>query len=351
MNKTAFDVGFDDDTTGLLDDSPHVAAAPYPGGRAQAESGSKIIENDYYGWLAQALQPDGLEPSHPRIVQLGQAWRAVSRLGLGDDPGAASIRYQILAHAAGALIQPVRDQDLADEADALATLRQHALIHGHRLHATSTDLFIRSGKSGPYTGHDQAAAGSRIIEQDYQQWNRLQAAALAAIDPGLREQAENLNQAWTGIEHHGLADGHAPAAARYHTVAGYARNLAQDFSYQLPSAALTPLLELALHADKHSIRLHNTAIARTDGPAAGYEALCQATWERAVPGGTAAAYRDLPDQVTTTTVRAHSGVPHAAGTSLPAGNGTVSRSPGTGPRRTNGRSYPATQRPRGHSAS
>jgi UvrD-like helicase C-terminal domain len=307
MNKTEFDVGFDEDTssTALLDGDPHVAAAPYAGGRAQAEDGSKIVENDYYGWLSIALQPHGLEPSHPRIAQLGEAWRVVSRAGLGDDPGAASIRYQVLAHAAGALVGPVRDADLASEAEALLTLRQHALIHGRRLYATSTDLFTRSGKSGPYSGRGQASGGSLIIEKDYQRWIQTPAAGIAATDPDLWEQAANLHQACADVSRYGLADGPGLAASRYRMVAGCARNLAQDFTYRLPSAALAPLLELASHADKHAIRLSSTAIGRTSDTATDYEALCQATWERSSPADSGTPYRGLPAQVATTATRAH----------------------------------------------
>ena len=196
-------------------------------------------------------------------MQLGEAWRLVGKLGLGDDPGAASIRYQVLAHAAGALIEPVRNEDFASEAEALLTLRQHSLVHGRRLYATSTDLFIRSGKSGPYSGRGQASGGSRIVEKDYRNWTRTPAATSAAVDPAMWEHADVLHQAWASVERRGLADGPEQAAARYQAVSGFARNLARDFSCRLPSTALTPLLELAAHADKHAIRLHNTAIART----------------------------------------------------------------------------------------
>jgi hypothetical protein len=104
MKKTEFDVGFGEVAggAGLLDQ--RLAAEPYAGGRAQAESGSQIIESDYYGWVAVALEIPGLPVAHPRIAQLGDAWRGVSRIGLGDDPGEASIRYLVLAHAAAALL-------------------------------------------------------------------------------------------------------------------------------------------------------------------------------------------------------------------------------------------------------
>ena len=207
MEKAEFDIAFDEDGSPatLLDGDPHVA--PYIGGRAQAESGSAIVETDFYGWLAVALDPPGMPPSHPRVVQLGEAWRLISKLGLGDDPGTASIRYQVLAHAAGALIEPVKDEGFASEADALLTLRQHSLVHGCRLYATSTDLFTRSGKSGPYSGRGEASGGSRIVEKDYRNWTRTPAATSAAVDPAMWEHADVLQQAWASVERRGLADG------------------------------------------------------------------------------------------------------------------------------------------------
>jgi len=315
MNQTEFDVGFDEDSSGkaLLDGDAHVVVAPYTGGRAQAESGSAIIENEYYRWLATALETPGLSPAHPRIVQLGEAWRAVSKHGLGDDPGAASIRYQVLAHAAGALAEPVLGEGLGSEADVLLSLRQHALVHGGRLYATSIELFIRSGKSGRYSGRGQAAAGSRIVETDYRNWIRTPAAASASGDPAVREYVGVLHQAWGRVERRGLDDGPERAAARYQAVSGIARNLAQDFSYRLPSAALIPLLTLAQHADKHSMRLRSSAVARNNDTATGYEALRQATGERSVGGGRAAPYRGLPAQVATTATRAHAESPHGGG--------------------------------------
>jgi hypothetical protein len=116
MNKTVFDAGFDQDSDpeALLDGDPHMGAEPNSGGRAQAESGSAIVENDYFGWLAIALEPPGLPPSHPRVVQFGEAWRLVGKIGLGDDPGAASVRYQVLAQIVNALAQRwgfTREQD------------------------------------------------------------------------------------------------------------------------------------------------------------------------------------------------------------------------------------------------
>ncbi|HXL94952.1 MAG TPA: UvrD-helicase domain-containing protein [Streptosporangiaceae bacterium] len=312
MEKAEFDIAFDEDGSPatLLDGDPHVA--PYIGGRAQAESGSAIVETDFYGWLAVALDPPGMPPSHPRVVQLGEAWRLISKLGLGDDPGTASIRYQVLAHAAGALIEPVKDEGFASEADALLTLRQHSLVHGRRLYATSTDLFTRSGKSGPYSGRGEASGGSRIVEKDYRNWTRTPAATSAAVDPAMWEHADVFQQAWASVERRGLADGPEQAAARYQALSGFARNLADDFSYRLPSGALVPLLELAVHAEKHAIRLHSTAIARTSG--IDYEALCQATWGRS----SIAPYGALPVQVAMTAARARSEIPIGGQRPLPA---------------------------------
>ena len=318
MNKSGFDVSFDEGNSPapLLDGDLHIAAEPYTGGRAQAEAGSAIVENDYFGWLAIAMERPGMPPAHPRVVQLGEAWRLVAKLGLGDDPGAASIRYQVLAHAAGALIEPVRDENFVSEADALLTLRQHSLVHGRRLSATSTDLFTRSGKSGPYSGRGQASGGSRIVEKDYRNWTRTPAATSAAVDPAMWEHADVLQQAWATVERRGLADGPEQAAARYQAVSGFARNLVQGFSYRLPSAALIPLLELAAHADKHAMRLHNTAIARTSDT--DYEALCQATWGRSSTASRETPYHGLPAQVATTAARAHTEIPIGGQTTLPA---------------------------------
>jgi len=314
MKKAEFDIAFDQDSSPatLLDGDLHVE--PYIGGRAQAEAGSAIVESDFYGWLAVAMEPPGMPPSHLRVVQLGEAWRLVAKLGLGDDPGAASIRYRVLAHAAEALIEPVKDEGFARETDALRTLQRHSLVHGRRLYATSTDLFTRSGKSGPYSGRGEASGGSRIVEKDYRNWARTPAATSAAVDPAMWEHADVLQQAWASVERRGLADGPEQAAARYQALSGFARNLAQGFSYRLPSAALVPLLELAAHADKHAIRLHSTAIARTSDT--GYEALCQATWGRSSTGRRETPHGALPVQVAMTAARARSEIPISGQTPL-----------------------------------
>lgn len=339
MNNTALDADSDDATIGprLLGDGTQVMASPYAGGRAQAESGSRIIENDYNHWKAISVRPGGSLEDHPQIVEFSRAWATVSRTGLGDDPGTASIRYQVLAHAAGALALAgsVEDANPRDEADirgkagvrggveALKTLQHHALMHAYRLHATGIDLFLHSSKAGPYEGRAHAGSGSRILMKDYQVWSRTSSATSAATDPALKEQAAHLSQAWAEIERHGLYDGPGPAAARYRSLASCARSLAEDTTHRLPSMALTQLLELAMHADKHAIRQHATAVAMTgDGPDDAEE-LCRATWGRPAPAGSAdraAPYHSLPGQVAATAARSHAKAPPAGQSSQSAGN-------------------------------
>jgi len=61
---------------------------------------------------------------------------------------------------------------------------------------------------------------------------------------------------------------------------------------RLPSATLIPLLELATHADKHSIRLHNSAAAIRSGTA-----------DRSAP------YRGLPARVAAAATQGHTDIP------------------------------------------
>jgi hypothetical protein len=60
---------------------------PYAGGRAQAESASLIIRNDYDAWTTTAGGPDPLPADHPRVQQFAWAWRAVAKRGLDDEAG------------------------------------------------------------------------------------------------------------------------------------------------------------------------------------------------------------------------------------------------------------------------
>jgi hypothetical protein len=180
----------------------------------------------------------------------------VSVLGLGDDAGAASIRYRVLAHAAWALV-PAGG---GGEAQALLSLWRHASVHGHRLYATGFERFLNSEASGRYAGFAQASAGSELVCRRYQAWQEA-ADRRAATDPGLSADAALLSQAWASIEEHGLIDGPGAAAGRYRALAHYADGLCDEVGQRLPAAIVVTLLELAMCASKHSIRLENTAVA------------------------------------------------------------------------------------------
>lgn len=280
------------------DASQQKPASAYPGGRAQAESGSKIIENDYNAWKAVSIQ--ALAADHALILQFRRDWQSVSTLGLGDDAGAASIRYRVLAHAARALA-PVTS---GREADALLNLWRHARIHGQRLYATGLERFLGSSASVRYSGFAQAAAESANVEKQYHALPR----ALAASDRELGSDASLLREAWASIEEQGLMDGPEAAAGRYRALARHASSIADDMAPVLPSAMLIPLLELAARADKHSIRLHNTAVA--------------------IEGGTAdssAPYRGLPVRVAAAATQGHTDIPRDGSASTVATEATVPR--------------------------
>jgi len=300
----------DDHTNGagLFDNGPQRLTGPYPGGRAQAESGSKIIENDYEAWKAVRAQPYRLPAAHPLIQQFTQAWHPVSTLGLGDDAGAASIRYRVLAHAARSLATGVSQADYRRETDTLLNLSRHASIHGHRLYATGLDQFLNSGASGRYNGFAQAAAGSALVEKYYLAWEQAPSARLAATDIGLADDAAFLRQAWADIEQHGLTDGSGTESERHRALADRARAVSDDVAQRLPSAALTLLLELAMHADKHQIQLHNTAIAMEGA---------------AVEQLQRSAYRGLPTEVAATAAHAHAETPQISQAPASAGIGSA----------------------------
>ncbi|MBV9445882.1 MAG: UvrD-helicase domain-containing protein [Streptosporangiaceae bacterium] len=288
------------------------AARPYQGGRAQAESGSRIIQNDYDVWVA--VGGSGVLPGdHPRVMQFAQAWRTIARHGLDDEPGAAAIRYQVLAHAAAALAEATAPDDRPEVA-ALTRLAGHARLHVDRLRATAEHHFLRSPKAGPYQGgRAQAASGSRIVEKDYLTWARNPAAAQAANNSKLKEHAQRLERAWDEIRHRGLVDGPAPAAARYRELADASSAMARDYSTTLQSSSLTLLLELANHAGKHAIRLHATADARAEGTdAAPHERQVAAVIERfSKPAQSGAAGQDLPGEVAAVVMHARAGHPEA----------------------------------------
>lgn len=215
---------------GLLEDQPD-DPRPYLGGRAQAESGSRIIENDFDAWTTVVTQPDASLPAgHPRVVQLTQAWRVVSKHGLGDEPGPAAIRYQVLAHAAAALAHTASEKNRPAEVTALSLLANHARTHADRLRATADDTFLRTSRAGAYGGLGVAASGSRIIEQDYLSWADSPAAAQASSDTTLWVHAKRLQQAWDEVRRHDLADGPGPAATRYAELRDASQSLADRFN-------------------------------------------------------------------------------------------------------------------------
>jgi hypothetical protein len=162
-------------------------AEPYPGGRAQAESGSKIIENDYDAWRAVCLQPYRLHADHPLLREFTDAWHAASTLGLGDDAGAASIRYRVLGQTARSLVPTGGGR----EAQVLLSLWRHSSVHGDRLYATGLDQFLRSDASRRYADFAQAAAGSADIEKRYQ---------ALTVDLGFAGDSTALVQAWTSMD-------------------------------------------------------------------------------------------------------------------------------------------------------
>jgi hypothetical protein len=144
--------------------------------------------------------------------------------------------------------------------------------------------------------------------RSYQAWAGTPAATQAASESTLQSQARRLHQAWEQILSHGLADGPGPAAARYRELADASHALALDFPATLPSAALTPLLELASRAGKHAIRLHATAIAHSaqrDEQAEAREPSSRAALD-------SGAYQDLPSDIAARSAQAHSGTPRPA---------------------------------------
>jgi hypothetical protein len=234
------------------------AFRPYAGGRAQAESGCRVIAADYDAWKTVTSAP----PDHPKVTQLGQAWRAIVKRDLGDDPGPAAIRYQMLSHAAAALATTTAVRAQPTEAAILARLTEHSRLHAGRLRATADEHFRRSRKAGPYTGgRVEAVSGGRIVEKDYLTWSRSPAAAKAAKDNGLFVHVKRLREAWDQIRRHGLADGPRPTASRYTELADASAAVADNFLVSQPATGLEPLLDLAGHARKHAIRLQATADA------------------------------------------------------------------------------------------
>jgi hypothetical protein len=283
-------------------------ARPYQGGRAQAESGSRIIQNDFDAWSVVFTPSDATLPAgHPRVQQLAHAWQAVARYGLGDEPDTAAIRYQVLSHAAYALAEVAGRENRTAEVTALERLADHAGKHAARLRATGEDLFLRSGKAGPYDGgRGQAAIGSLIVERDYRTWDASAASAQAAGHTLLWGHTTRLQQSWAEIRRDGLADGPGPASARYCDLAAACDALADDFTADMPSAALGDLLQVGQHARKHAVRLGATAASY------GTSGQQPETAERAADRNSAAddgTYQGLPDSVAAVSASGHSAVP------------------------------------------
>lgn len=258
-----------------LSDIP-VNPSPYLAGRGQAESGSRVIESDYLGWMSTRSQPDDsrLPKEHPRVRQLITRWKAVHAKGIADGPGPSAARYHALAHAALSLATATSSTDHPRELAALNRLATDARKFSTRLQATAEHVFTTGDKASRYRGGQggraQAERGSRIVEQDYRTWSRTGAPPEAARDLTLWEQARRAELAWHAIRRSGLHDGPGPSAARYRELADATQAIANSFTANLPSAALLPLLQLSDHARKHSIRLEATERARTipNGPIA-----------------------------------------------------------------------------------
>lgn len=279
------------------DDEPTVVkdliSSPYAGGRAQAESGCRIIASEYDAWSAISTMPG----DHPKVTQLGQVWHSIRNRDLGDDPGPAGVRYRMLSHAAAALAAVPDLAKQPAERAALEKLAGHARIHSGRLHATAEQMFLRSRKSGPYTGNQaEARSGSRIIEDDYRAWSRTPTASRVARDSALSTHDKRIRETWDQIRSRGLADGPSAAADRYQDLAATAAALADAFTPALPSADLPVLLNLANHSAKHAIRLRATAdVLMAEAPAADQTVQAVAR-QFEVPPGTSTSARSSDGQ-------------------------------------------------------
>src|SRR5216683_329502 len=285
---------------------------PYTGGRAQAESGSRIIENNYLAWTqSRAAEVARREPQQQgRMHQLATAWQRVSARGLGDGPGPAAVDYHVLAHAAHAVAESLDMAVRLSELGPLVRLAQDAGKHAERLRATAGHAFLRSPRAGPYTGgRGQAESGSRIIENDYLTWTRTEAAARIARSAIRAKGFARMRSAWTAIRDRGLDDGPGPAADRYTALTYAARHLTERFEHDYPSADLIPLLELTDHATRHATRLRATADAHTAQREARTKERAQAQGRPAGHESNSPAtdsYQGLPVQVSAVTRRAHS---------------------------------------------
>jgi hypothetical protein len=125
MNRSAFDIGFNDvPESPEPPGRPDLAAGPDPGWRDLAETLWAIIEADDSNWDAVRAQPGGCRAATPRSSSSTAPGPSRRKLDLADQPEAASVRYQILAHAAGALSQTTKDPVFSSETATLQTLRR-----------------------------------------------------------------------------------------------------------------------------------------------------------------------------------------------------------------------------------
>jgi hypothetical protein len=281
---------------------------PYTGGRAQAESGSRIVEDDYHAWakIRARATIDNTSAQQGRAKQLTASMRAVSTHGLADGPGPAAARYEVMAHAASALGDLSAQGGQTAEPAALARLADHARKHAGRLNATATQSFLRSSRAGTYSGgRSQAESGSRIIEGNYLTWTRTPAAAQMTASATYTEMVMRARSAWAAIRRDGLTDGPVPAADRYRALAQAARQLASQFGHDLPSADLIPLLQLTDHADKHAFRLRATADAALASHAAEHGTQSAARNGSQESSHKASSYRLLPPLTAAVAQRAH----------------------------------------------
>ena len=254
---------------------------PYLGGRAQAESASRIIETDFKAFTVVGEDPYLAVPlRHPALERFIDAWHKVGVYGLNDNPGTAAVRYMVLAHTAHALAEVPAYAARPAEASALTRLATHAHLHAERLHATAGRLFLQSGTATAYKD-GQAADGARIIAREYNGWSRTYPPVKAALDRKFYAEARQLASAWDKVRQHTLTEGPKQMAGMYQDLADAAFRFATNFPQEMPTSALPGLMQLAAHARKHAVRLEETAKAWIDD-----------------------GYRDLPDKVAATTKKA-----------------------------------------------
>jgi hypothetical protein len=124
-------------------------AGRYQGGRAQAETGSRMIEKDYRAWIRTGspleAARDPLLWQHARRAE--KAWHAVRRHGVADGPAAAATRYRELADAAQALADGYTVALPSSALPPLLDLAEHAWKHSTRLHATARAASSRDGSA------------------------------------------------------------------------------------------------------------------------------------------------------------------------------------------------------------